>query len=477
MNIRFSFRLLGLLILLPALTISCARTSNPDIQRGSDYNYRDGYPEVRFSAIGFLNEDNTPSINIVADIVYNSLIFKENNDEEQEANITLLVRIQEKDGDEQVVRNEEYDVTITESDINLSDNQRSYTFDERIEVPPGQYNIEFTVIDNNSDQDITQTSETTIPNPEGDEIDLTAIRMLGKNMDKEDPQWMPITTYTVPSRVDSLMFVFQATNNDPDRTLNLNSTLLRFDSDTSYARNMHSNNYSSSSIEYKGIDLSEQTTIQESERSLQDQGSVFIEFKFENQERGNYRFEVRSSGDEENELFKARDFGVKSKNYPNVSSAKELAQPLAYLMREKDYEKMMSINDPDSLKKEIDRFWLKSIGNEREASQVIEKFYQRVEEANKQFSNFKEGWKTDPGMLYILFGPPWYVDHRVGSMRWSYSYNRSDPEYNFYYDKPKLNNEFYPFDHYILERSQSYFNVQYRQRQLWLNGLILKRNL
>ena len=35
---------------------------------------------------------------------------------------------------------------------------------------------------------------------------------------------------------------------------------------------------------------------------------------------------------------------------------------------------------------------------------------EEIEEANKQFSNYKEGWKTDMGMMYILFGPPWYIE-------------------------------------------------------------------
>ena len=93
------------------------------------------------------------------------------------------------------------------------------------------------------------------------------------------------------------------------------------------------------------------------------------------------------------------------------------------------------------------------------------------------FFNFKEGWKTDPGMMYILFGPPWYVDRRLDQMQWSYSYNRSDPERNFLFLQPKLESEFYPFEHYILQRNQQYYNVEYQQRSLWLSGLILQRRL
>src|SRR5699024_4398172 len=139
----------------------------------------------------------------------------------------------------------------------------------------------------------------------------------------------------------------------------------------------------------------------------------------------NYRFKA-TSAKEDDELYKARDFGVKYKYYPALKTPRALARPLAYLMGEDEYEELMSISDPQKLKRAVDKFWLKHIGNEAEAKQVIEKYYRRVVEANKQFSNFKAGWKTDPGMIYILFGPPWYIDDRLDQMRWSYAYNQRD---------------------------------------------------
>jgi hypothetical protein len=104
-------------------------------------------------------------------------------------------------------------------------------------------------------------------------------------------------------------------------------------------------------------------------------------------------------------------------------------------------------------------------------------YYERVEQANKQFSNFKEGWKTDMGMIYILFGPPWYVDRTLNRMQWSYSYDRNDPRRNFYFERNRIPNEYYPFNHYVVQRSQSYFNLIYQQTELWRTGRILEANL
>jgi GWxTD domain-containing protein len=271
--------------------------------------------------------------------------------------------------------------------------------------------------------------------------------------------------------------VVQVTNNRSEDPLVVNSRLKRFEADTSAARPMSFNNYSPSSMPYRGIDYNRSETVDETQRVLEQPGSVLIEYRYPLPKRGNYRFEVTTEGAEADGLYKARDFSVKSENYPAIRNPRELAEPLAYLMGRNEYRDLMKIEDPEELKEAIDRFWLSNVGSMNRARHVISLYYERVEQANKQFSNFKEGWKTDMGMIYILFGPPWYVERRLNRMQWSYSYDRTDPRYNFFFEKPKMRNEFFPFDNYLLERSQNYFNMQYQQVQLWLSGEILNTNI
>jgi GWxTD domain-containing protein len=469
--------LLKYALILAVGLMGCAKSFNPDIERGSSYNYRSGYPEVRFSAIGLFDDQGEPKINLAADIVYGSLIYLEENDT-LVSEVAIDIQIINKEKEEEVIDSKRYTLDIKKQDPNIVYSQEIFTFEKKVPVEPGDYKINFTLTDLNSDKKITSSSQTYIPDPKNKVSNLTNIMMMGKNMNEETPHWSPITTYDVPGRVDSLKFIFQVTNTNSDEPITVDSRLLRFESDNSYTRPMHYNNFSPSSIEYKGIDYDEEEVIQSTQRRLLQPRNVLIEFTFGQQERGNYRFEVNTKGSsEESDLFKARDFSVKSKNYPSIKSARELARPLAYLMDEKEYERMMEIRDADSLKQTVDRFWLRHIGNKNKTKSVIEKYYHRVEEANKQFSNFKEGWKTDPGMVYILFGPPWYVNQRLDEMYWSYSYNRSDPERNFYYYQPRFKSEFFPFEHYLFRRSQSYFSVQYQQIELWLSGLILQRNI
>lgn len=465
-----------LFLFLASLLMGCSQSMNPDIVRGSTYQYRGGYPEVRLSAIGLLDENDKPHISVAADIVYGSLIYKEVNGM-QTANIAIEVQILDQADTENIIDTERYTLNIEKKDPNIAYSQEVFTFEKEIPVAPGDYQINLTVIDQNSGKHTTRVSNTLIPNPEAQVSNLTNIRLLGKEVGEHEGAWLPITTYDVQGKIDSLKFVFQVTNNKSESPLTIDTELIRYEADTSVARPMHYNNYSPSNIAYKGIDYDEEEVIQSSRRVLTQPGSVLVEFFFPQQKRGNYRFEVTTSEQEGESLFKARDFSVKSTNYPSIKTAEEMLGPLHYLMNEDKYEELDSIGDSDSLKAAIDRFWLRNIGNKNKARSVIEMFYSRVEEANKQFSNFKEGWKTDPGMIYILFGPPWYVETHLDVMTWSYAYDRSDPEYNYTFQRSKLKSKYYPFDNYILRRNQGYFNIQYQQIQLWLSGQILTRSI
>jgi len=454
--------------------LSCARSMNPDVERGSMYQFQDGYPEVRMDAIGLLDEQDNPYISVTAEIVYGSLVYR-TMEGQTFAQVTIEIRVNEKEGDYSNTSRDQLDI-LTE-DSSGYQNQEVFSYQKELDVEPGNYDVEVSVTDNSSGRTVVRNTETLIPDPESPVTNLTSIRLSGKIVGQNNGTYTPITTYDVPSRLDSLKFVFQVTNNDMEDPLTVNASLLKFEADTTAARRLSYNNYSTSSIEYQGVDVRDPEEIDSNVRRLDQAGSVLIEFKYDLLDRGNYRFEVETVDQEGETIYRARDFAIKSENYPSVASAREMAAPLIYIMDEDNHEEMMSISDPDSLKEAIDRFWLSNVGSQNRARSVINLYYERVEQANKQFSNFKEGWKTDMGMIYILFGPPWYVDRTLNRMQWSYSYDRNDPRRNFYFERNRIPNEYFPFNHYIVQRSQSYFNLVYQQTELWRSGAILESNL
>ncbi|WP_234573211.1 GWxTD domain-containing protein [Rhodohalobacter sp. 614A] len=473
MKTKFKTASLLIILLFTGYATGCVRSSNPDVERGSTFRFQDGYPEVRMSSIGLLSEDDQALVDITTDIVLGSLIYS-TKDSVRSAQVSLEIRILEKEGEFTKTVRRDFSV---EADFAAGyQSQEVFTHQESIEVEPGDYDVTVTVLDQSSGKATSRSSEAEIPDPENPQINLTTVRLLGKpNAEniRATPQYTPITTYTVSAGLDSLKFMFQVTNNDMEDPLEIRSRLLKYEADTSVARPMNYNNYSPSTLPYVGVEMRGPEEIDFITRRLDQPGSVLIEFKYAMLEKGTYRFEVETTDENGDEVYKARDFSIKSEHYPTVQTPQELARPLIYLMDRGEHEEMMEIQDSDSLKAAIDRFWLSHIGNMNKAKSVISLYYERVEQANKQFTNFKEGWKTDLGMIYILFGPPWYVDRYLNTMVWSYSYDRTDPRYNYTFERPQMKNEFFPFDNYLLQRNQGYFNIQYRQIQLWLSGNIL----
>ena len=469
---------LTVILVLAAVGFSCSSSRNTDVERGTDYRYREGFPEVRMTAIGTINEEGEPGIHVTADIVYGSLIYKSKN-EIFRAGITIDVQILEEEKNK-VVKSQRFNLSVKDKKRSIVTSQEVLTFEKHFLVDPGKYKINVSVIDRSSNKKTNRATQAVIPNPESEEPTLTSIQMLGMEMDKRRSEFVPVTTYDVAGRIDSLKFLFMVNKGLKQDTVDIRIRLVKFRSDTTPARPMSYNTPTPSSIQYKGIEYDETSEILTNIRRLTVSGSIVIEQSIPNLDRGNYRFEAfieNEDGDGEDEFYKAREFSVKSENYPALKSPEELARPLYYLMNEKKYRKLLQIEDADSLKQQIDRFWLSNIEDKNTARNVLQLYYERVEQANKQFSNFKEGWKTDTGMMYILFGPPWYVESSLDMMKWSYSYNREDPRYNFLFEMTRIKSQFYPFENYLLQRHSQYYNVEYQQRNLWLSGQILNRSI
>lgn len=452
----------------------CAKSINPNIERGSDYVYREGYPDVRVSALGFLNAANEAVIEVTTDVAYGSLVYETVEDREV-ATIELAIRVANTETGE--AENILREFTIESQVERFTIQQESFKFTEDILVTPGEYDIAVSVVDKSTGKETLRQTEAYIPDPGNPENNLTSVRLSAKDMDLINPEYIPVTTYDVSTKMDSLKFEFQVTNHDPEYPLTIRAQLKKFPSDLKPAMPMAARNPSPSTIDYKGIDYRDYEIVDENIRRLEQTGSVLIEFRYPNFEKGNYRFEVETETRNDETLYKARDFSVKGEFFPTLITAKELAEPLVYLMSDDEYDELMSIQDPDSIKEYMDRFWLSNIGGMRLASDVISLYYERVESANRLFTNFKEGWKTDRGKIYILFGQPLYIDKMQNRLRWSYTYNTGDPMYNFYFERTRAPNEFFPFQHYLLDRKSSFHNLEYRQKQLWLTGAIIDRKL
>ena len=79
-----------------------------------------------------------------------------------------------------------------------------------------------------------------------------------------------------------------------------------------------------------------------------------------------------------------------------------------------------------------------------------------------------DGWQTDRGMIYMVFGPPRIVNRSLSTETWSYD-NGTGNDLNFIFRKNK--NELSEND-FVLDRNIMYKADWYKAVDFWRNGRI-----
>ena len=110
---------------------------------------------------------------------------------------------------------------------------------------------------------------------------------------------------------------------------------------------------------------------------------------------------------------------VAANEYPALTTAAELIEPLRYLTTSQERKRLTDAADP---KRAVDKFWLDiAQGNQTLGKDLIRRYYGRVTAANRLFAAHKAGWLTDKGLLYVVLGPPPSVRRLFnGEERWFY---------------------------------------------------------
>lgn len=158
---------------------------------------------------------------------------------------------------------------------------------------------------------------------------------------------------------------------------------------------------------------------------------------------------------------------VADKRFPRMTRPEKLVRPLIYMSTTAETSDLWSSKEP---KKAMDNYWLNiTQGNQGNAKKTIKAFYQRVEQANRMFTSYKEGWKTDRGMVWIIMGEPTRINRTKDKEVWTYIRNGQYSEINFTFNK--RTNQFVE-DHYELQRYAEYQSIWFPTVEQWRTGEI-----
>lgn len=154
------------------------------------------------------------------------------------------------------------------------------------------------------------------------------------------------------------------------------------------------------------------------------------------------------------------------KSYPMVRDVASMISPLEYLSTTEEFRKL---SQADSSKIALDNFWLKMGGNVAVSREMIRVFYNRMFYANQYFNSYKPGWKTDRGMIYMVFGPPSYIKKTANMETWEYYVKEDASNLTINFIKAASP---YSSNHFIMQRSDVFTPYWRMAVDSWRSGRV-----
>lgn len=121
---------------------------------------------------------------------------------------------------------------------------------------------------------------------------------------------------------------------------------------------------------------------------------------------GNYKLEITDKMS--NELMASRNLQYRWDFLPVSLKNLDLAiSQLIYIASSEELNKIKDAKTKEDKEREFLRFWKDkdpSPGTPR--NELMREYYNRIKIANERYSHYVDGWKTDMGMVYIIYGNP-----------------------------------------------------------------------
>lgn len=465
----------GLVASLFFLFSHCANTQREWVDTGALDTYVPGLPNFTIGAVGKYDSPESPELEIYISIPYSSLIFLKKEGDVFESQIDVSVWLSSGAKGNGFNRQITAQRTLRVNNYEETQSRKELNINQTFSLSPGEYIVHTRVEDRISGKQATRALEAVIPDPKSALVTTANWQLFGKKSGGEIHE--PVLTYHISEDVRDLLGIIQVVMLEKLEQHGFRVKLIQFKSDTSIARVPHYVTPTRTSLEYRGIDYSVADTTQLRYQLVDEgNGTITIRVNLPNLKPGNYRLLLDGNTTLGNvELSKSRDFSVRKKGFPRIERVDELLAALTYIATPAELKSFEKAKESGKYRDTFNQFWVSLFKDKQKAKYVMQAYFTRVEEANLMFSSHKEGWKSDPGMIYILFGAPNAFENNADGIVWSYSTSGNDASRIFFFRRIRPQVGTSPFVHYLLERNLNYeFSFQQAVED-WRSGRVLYR--
>lgn len=350
--------------------------------------------QFNMDAISFASADSAKSrIDVYVQVPYANLSFVKSDDQYRASyDITIDVL----DSSSRVITEKIWTEEVKSPTFAQTVSSQGYSLVQRsFDVVPGNYSITTLVRDNESRQSRRQTRSLLVSNYNTSGLALSDIMLINRITVSGDRRTIvPNISQNVGMVADSFHVFFEAYNR-----AGLDSIRLKVDVLSGKKENVLGQ------IEMRPLHPG--------------RNQIFITIPNTSLSIGNYALYVRAyaDGDSSDSSKTAiastnRTFIVRWRGLPQSIKDIDLAiEQCVYIAKDKEMDYMREAKTLEEKQSRFLEFWKKRDPNPNTPrNEKMEQYFERVEFANKSFKHYIEGWRTDMGMVYIIFGPPNNVD-------------------------------------------------------------------
>ncbi|MCB0722378.1 MAG: GWxTD domain-containing protein [Ignavibacteriae bacterium] len=331
----------------------------------------------------FYNQENSSArLDVYVEVPMSNVQFiKKSSEKRFEANLEYDIII--TDQDNQIVSQETNTSKISKSNKEFKNASGSSEFIiKNFYLQPGDYDLQVEVVDKNSGTSHTKTTPITVGNFSEGDLHFSDIMMVSNySYNAENKKTItPLVTRNVGDL--NKFYLFFEVYNNLDIPLQKSFRYEVYDKDNNEIMKGDINYVLSPGVNQK-----------------------IEELKTDNMLSGDYKLIVKDNND--NTVAK-KDFNFKWSGLPISVKDLDLAiSQTIYIATSDEYDKLKKAKTKEDKEKKFIQFWKSkdpSPGTAR--NELMQEYYKRIEIANERYSNYFEGWKSDMGMVYIIYGDP-----------------------------------------------------------------------
>lgn len=336
----------------------------------------------------FYSKDSSDArLDLYLEIPYDGLQFKKNSaTKDLTANVSYVVKI--TDGNNQTVVNETYteNINIPSSEAKTYKDNSKYIV-QTFPIGVGSYAAAITFKDNNSKIELTKNYSFRAVDNSGDDT-FTSDLMIVSSYEIEASGKKKITP-SVNNNLGMLknFYVFYEIYNKKSSDENVNYSYVITDSKNN-AVVLQSNKYSLN----PGVN------------------KIIEKLSTENILIGDFKLELKDNAS--GKILETKNISNRWTDFPMVIKDIDIAiAQLQYIATSEEMDVLRNAKtNPDKEKKFIEFWKKKDPSPATPRNEMMIEYYNRIKIANERYSHYHEGWRSDMGMVYIIYGNPANID-------------------------------------------------------------------